>query len=160
MLELPELETTVPTNFVFKKLTIRYQNKYIMVLISPVYTRPLTRIPIRIKVTRVSTCKWGYRVIYCIVEFLVSCHNVGKKIVCIGEVRCHAVSKCYTNSYHRHTHSSQKELIVWITIQPFRCELYIHQRKCEPPSKPLWKHGLRRFIFYLNVVTYLSWLFQ
>ena len=88
MLELPELETTAPTNFVFKKLTICYQNKCIMVFISPVYTRPLTQIPIQIKVTQVSTCKWGYRVIYCIVKFLVSCHNVGKKIVCIGEVRC------------------------------------------------------------------------
>ena len=88
MLELPELETTAPTNFVFKKLTICYQNKCIMVFISPVYTRPLTRIPIQIKVTQVSTCKRGYRVIYCIVKLLVSCHNVGKKIVCIGEVRC------------------------------------------------------------------------
>ena len=29
--------------------------------LSPVYTRPLTRIPIRIKVTRVGTCKRGYR---------------------------------------------------------------------------------------------------
>jgi len=33
--------------------------------LNPVYMRPLIRIPIQIKLIRVSTCKWGYRHTFC-----------------------------------------------------------------------------------------------